>query len=130
MRRSISIFLKGVIHMATHQEILAQIKQLKKEAAAAKRAEKAQAKKDAEALRRSKLSGIIDQIRDMMKQHGITVADLGGGRGHRKSATVKGEIRYANPNGGKGWTGKGRKPGWVVEALAQGRSLSDFAINK
>jgi DNA-binding protein H-NS len=118
--------------MATHQEIMAQIKQLKKEAAAARRAEKAQIKRDAEAQRRSELSGVISQIRDMMKQHGLTVADLGGGRGRPKSATagVKGEIRYANPAGGKGWTGKGRKPAWVVEALAQGRALSDFAINK
>ncbi len=122
--------------MATHQEIMAQIKQLKKDAAMARRVEKAQAKKDAkkdiEAQRRSELSGVIAQIRDMMKQHGVTVADLGGGRGRPKSATagVKGEIRYANPAGGKGWTGKGRKPAWVVDALAQGRALSDFAINK
>ena len=118
--------------MATHQEIMAQIKQLKKDAAMARRAEKAQVKKDAEAQRRSELSGVIAQIRDMMKQHGITAADLGGGRGRPKSATagVKGEIRYANPAGGKGWTGKGRKPAWVVDALAQGRALSDFAINK
>ena len=98
----------------------------------ARRAEKAQVKKDAEAQRRSELSGVIAQIRDMMKQHGITAADLGGGRGRSKSATagVKGEIRYANPAGGKGWTGKGRKPAWVVDALAQGGALSDFAISK
>lgn len=116
--------------MATYQDIQAQIKQLKKAAALARRAEKAQLKKDAEAQRRSELSGIIAQIRDMMKQHGISAADLGG-RGRPKSTAtgVKGEIRYANPAGGKGWTGKGRKPGWVVEALAQGRALSDFAIN-
>ncbi len=117
--------------MATLQEIQAQIKQLKKEAVMARRAEKTQLKKEAEAQRRAELSGVIAQIRDMMKQHGISVDDLGG-RGRSKSATagVKGEIRYANPAGGKGWTGKGRKPAWVIEALAQGRALSDFAINK
>ncbi len=117
--------------MATYQDLMVQIKQLKKDAAIVRRNEKAQLKKDAEAQRRSELSGVIAQIRDMMKQHGISLVDLGG-RGRSKSTTAgaKGEIRYANPAGGKGWTGKGRKPAWVVEALAQGRALSEFAINK
>lgn len=41
----------------------------------------------------------------------------------------QGEARYRNPeNPEMTWTGRGRKPGWIVEALAAGKSLDDFAI--
>ncbi|MFN3593197.1 MAG: H-NS family nucleoid-associated regulatory protein [Thiobacillaceae bacterium] len=38
------------------------------------------------------------------------------------------QAKYRNPATGETWTGKGRKPGWLVQALAQGKSLADFAI--
>jgi DNA-binding protein H-NS len=38
---------------------------------------------------------------------------------------------YRNPsNSAETWTGKGRKPKWVREALAHGSRLEDLAINK
>lgn len=37
--------------------------------------------------------------------------------------------RYRNPaDGGQTWTGRGRQPRWIAEALASGRSLDDFKI--
>jgi DNA-binding protein H-NS len=37
--------------------------------------------------------------------------------------------KYRNPdNPAETWTGRGRQPRWVQAALAEGRSLSDFAI--
>jgi DNA-binding protein H-NS len=37
--------------------------------------------------------------------------------------------RYRNPaDSGQTWTGRGRKPRWIAEALASGRSLDDFKI--
>lgn len=113
--------------MTSYKEIQVQIGQLKKTAAALRRAEKVQAKKDANAQRLAELDGVIAQIRAMMKEHGIVAADLGG-RGKAGKRASKGVVLYANPAGGNGWTGKGRKPNWVVEALANGRSLSDFLI--
>jgi DNA-binding protein H-NS len=60
-----------------------------------------------------------------------------GGRG-RKAATAKETTpsgrakvapKYRNPdNPAETWTGRGRKPRWVQDALDAGRSLSDFAI--
>lgn len=121
--------------MATYQDLMAQIKQLKKEATAQRRAEKQMAKKQAkeaeDVQRREQLASAIAQVRQLMADLAVTVEDLGGARRGRAKSTgpkVKGEIRYANPAGGKGWTGKGRKPNWLVEALAQGRQLSDFEI--
>lgn len=37
--------------------------------------------------------------------------------------------RYRNPaDSGQTWTGRGRQPRWVAEALANGRSLDEFKI--
>jgi DNA-binding protein H-NS len=41
----------------------------------------------------------------------------------------KGMPKYANPeNPDQTWTGRGRQPGWVKEALGKGKSLDDLAI--
>ncbi|WP_071796108.1 H-NS family nucleoid-associated regulatory protein [Natronohydrobacter thiooxidans] len=37
--------------------------------------------------------------------------------------------KYANPaDKSQTWTGRGRKPRWVVDALANGKALEDLAI--
>lgn len=41
----------------------------------------------------------------------------------------KRSIKYRNTeNSDDTWTGRGRKPTWLVEALAAGRDLEDYAI--
>jgi DNA-binding protein H-NS len=41
----------------------------------------------------------------------------------------KGLPRYRNPaDSGQTWTGRGRQPRWIAEALASGRSLDEFKI--
>lgn len=41
----------------------------------------------------------------------------------------KRSIKYRNTdNNEETWTGRGRKPTWLVEALAAGRNIEDFAI--
>jgi DNA-binding protein H-NS len=41
----------------------------------------------------------------------------------------KGAPKYANPEDPtQTWTGRGRKPNWVVEALKSGKSVDDLAI--
>lgn len=72
---------------------------------------------------------VMAQLEAKAKEMGFTMAELLG-----KSA-VKGKSRsaaapkYAHPeNPSVTWSGRGRKPGWVVEALAAGKSLDDLAI--
>ena len=46
-----------------------------------------------------------------------------------ESLEKKRSIKYRNTaNSDETWTGRGRKPTWLVEALAAGSSLEDFAI--
>lgn len=41
----------------------------------------------------------------------------------------KAEPKYRHPeNPDLTWSGRGRKPGWIAEALDAGKSLDDFAI--
>lgn len=57
------------------------------------------------------------QIVEIAKSHNINLADLVGR-----------EKVYKNPsNPWETWSGKGRKPKWVTEALAAGKTLDDLA---
>lgn len=48
----------------------------------------------------------------------------------QKAAEVRGtavpSARFLDPVSGKTWTGRGPKPGWIRDGLAQGKKLSDF----
>jgi DNA-binding protein H-NS len=71
------------------------------------------------------------KVADLAETHGFSVAELfggGRGRGPGKSKSV-GVAKYANPeNRADTWTGRGRKPNWLVERLKKGAKLSDFEI--
>ena len=63
-------------------------------------------------------------------EHGFSLSDLvsGSGRGQGKSRT-KGVAKYRNPaDPSQTWTGKGRRPKWIVDAEEAGRPISDFEI--
>lgn len=47
-----------------------------------------------------------------------------------RELSEKGGPAYRNPNNSaETWTGKGRQPKWVRDALARGARLEDLAIN-
>lgn len=90
----------------------------------------------AEQLRRQETQDAIADIKAKMRAYGITPEDLGftagpaGARAPRKAASPKGagKPRYRGPNGETWSGGRGRKPQWVVKALASGRKLEEFEI--
>lgn len=93
-----------------------------------------QLRQKAEELRNHERAGVIEEIRRKIAEYGLSAADLKlvarAGSGKRAAATpaVKGVAKYRGP-AGEGWSGgRGRKPRWVTEALAAGKSLSDFEI--
>lgn len=62
---------------------------------------------------------------------GFTVAELTGTTGKGKSAKAAGIPKYVHPeNPSVTWTGRGRQPAWIKEALEAGRSLDEFLIAK
>jgi DNA-binding protein H-NS len=61
----------------------------------------------------------------LAEKRGFSVSELFGGRGRGKSSAAK----YANPdNKSETWTGRGRKPNWLVAKLSKGAKLTDFTI--
>jgi DNA-binding protein H-NS len=93
----------------------------------------AQLRKQAEELRNHERAGVVDELRKKIAEYGISAADLKlTGRGPAKRPNVvpaaKGVAKYRGPAGETWSGGRGRKPRWVTEALAAGKSLSDFEI--
>lgn len=61
----------------------------------------------------------------LAEKRGFSLQELMGGRGKGKVSIAK----YANPeDASQTWTGRGRKPNWLVAKLKRGASMSDFAI--
>ena len=98
--------------MKTYKELQAQIKELQMEAEKAHRAE---------------VANVIAEIREKMREYGITEADLTGrgakkpGKAAKTPGTVKPKFR--NPATGETWTGRGKPPKWIA-----GKDRSQFLI--
>ncbi len=70
---------------------------------------------------------LLEEVEAFARDRGLTPAELAGllGKRTRRPAAPK----YANPNDPtQTWTGRGRRPLWVVAAMAEGKSLDDIAI--
>lgn len=100
--------------MSTYAEIQSQIAELQKKA---------------EQLRSQERNDAIAGVKATIKAYGISAAELGfssAGRKVGKSAAKVVKFRDANGNTWSG--GRGRKPQWVLDALAAGKDMSQFAV--
>lgn len=67
------------------------------------------------------------KVAALAQQHGFSLSELFGGV-RNKSERVN-PPKYANPNDPtQTWTGRGRKPNWVIANIKKGRRLEDLAI--
>ncbi|MGE0315867.1 MAG: H-NS family nucleoid-associated regulatory protein [Lautropia sp.] len=100
-------------------------------------------KAQAEKVRAKETKSVIAGIREAIAAYGLTAADLGfestrsrpsadrrgpaiapPGRKQGRKAASKGNAIYTD--GMSSWTGHGRRPRWIVEGLAAGKTLDDF----
>ncbi|MBV2360258.1 H-NS histone family protein [Thalassococcus sp. CAU 1522] len=59
------------------------------------------------------------------KEFGFSLDEVMGAGGKGS----KGAPKYANPaDPSQTWTGRGRKPNWVIDALKSGKSIDDLAL--
>ena len=104
--------------MSTVAELMAQKAEIEKKIADAQREERASA---------------IAQVRSLMAQYGLTVADLASRsasapRAATGKAVSKVAAKYRDAVTGNTWSGRGLKPNWLKAALDGGKTLSDFAV--
>jgi DNA-binding protein H-NS len=67
-----------------------------------------------------------DQLRQMAEKAGFNINELFGRRGGPKGSGV---AKYRNPKDtSQTWTGRGRKPNWLVDAVKKGAKIESFAI--
>lgn len=98
--------------MSTYQELKAQAEELIRQA---------------EEARKMEVTAVVTAIRAKMEEYGLTPEDLFPNLKFSKRR-AKSEAKYRDPVTGKTWTGHGRKPAWLEQALAQGRSIEEFRI--
>lgn len=69
----------------------------------------------------------LAELEEVARAKGFTLAELTGTAAPRKRSV--GAAKYANPaNRADTWSGRGRKPGWFIRALAEGKKPDDLAI--
>ncbi len=75
-------------------------------------------------------SNAIARVRELMTEHGLTVADLVAKATLNAGASAKTKVaaKYRDPQSGLTWSGRGLRPRWLVAAINEGKSLSDFAL--
>jgi DNA-binding protein H-NS len=119
--------------MPTYQELMSRKAALEKEAAALQ--------EQIENAQRAERAEVINQIKSLMAQHGISFTELGarsggggggsGGRARSAKPSTTGRkvaVKYRDEATGNTWSGRGLQPNWLKNALAEGRKLEDFAV--
>ncbi|CAN7759693.1 H-NS family nucleoid-associated regulatory protein [Variovorax sp. LjRoot178] len=90
--------------------------------------------RQAEKLRKQESDGVITRIKVAIAHYGLTAEQLGFGAA-AKGAKTKTKAEKAAPTRsakfsdgqGNSWPGMGKRPHWLRDALAAGRTLEEFA---
>jgi DNA-binding protein H-NS len=95
-------------------------------------------KAQADALIAKQSSGVVEKIRELMAEHGLTAADInayaGGTQRARKviaKTMSKGSaaaVKYRDPKTGATWSGHGRAPAWIASAKNRDKFLADVSV--
>lgn len=98
-------------------------------------AQMAQLRMQADALRADSKRAVIAEVMAKIDEYGLSALDLrlvptGKSGSVRKTAKnrEKAPVRYRSPSGETWSGGRGRKPGWITTALAEGKDLEQFAV--
>ena len=81
----------------------------------------------------AKKQEVAERVRKLAHDNGLDISDLMAADKPKKAKSKKprGKVapKYKNPaNASETWTGRGRQPRWVADALAGGKSLNDLLI--
>lgn len=100
---------------------------------------------EAEKLRRHEIDGVVSRIREAIEHYGLTAGDLGLAPKSARGALATGQpaakkrrkagkarparaVKYRD-EAGHTWGGIGKRPQWLRDALAAGKTLQDFSVS-
>lgn len=78
-----------------------------------------------------RIASVRDQIRDTLAKEGLSLNDLFPTRGRSTKASKgsKVAIKYRDPkNPANAWSGRGKRPNWLREAIEAGKKLESFLV--
>ncbi|GAB5096997.1 H-NS family nucleoid-associated regulatory protein [Caballeronia sp. HLA56] len=98
--------------------------------------------KQADAIIAKQAQKVVDQIRNLMLEHGLTTSDIENAARKRRQGTAlaskdtsdqsgsagnsKVAVKYRNPKTGETWSGRARPPKWIASV----KNRSKFLIDK
>src|SRR5699024_810594 len=88
-------------------------------------------KREADELQKRHRGPALESIIAAMREYDITPEEVSAAfSGRRSSGRSRTPLppKYRDPVSGKGWSGRGRTPGWLVELERQGRNREEFLI--
>ena len=66
------------------------------------------------------------KLEEMARKSGFSVSELFGGTRVKRSPAV---IKFRNPkDASQTWSGRGRKPNWLVDAVKKGAKMESFSV--
>jgi DNA-binding protein H-NS len=93
----------------------------------------------ANSLMAKQSSAVLEQIRDLMSEHGLTTADIDAHIGGKKRGPKPGEkavvktagtsAKYRDPKSGATWSGRGPAPAWLAGAKDRTKFLIEGAAD-
>jgi len=90
---------------------------------------------EANELRKKERPAVIQAMKESIALYGITAKELGlaAATGARAAASKPkagpAGTRYADGKGNT-WVGRGKRPQWLRDALAQGHKLEEFTVSR
>ncbi|MBK9361849.1 MAG: H-NS histone family protein [Rubrivivax sp.] len=94
-------------------------------------AKKAELEQQIIAIQREERASAIAQVKSLMAQHGLTLADLSArSNPAAPKARSGGKVpaKYRDPATGQAWSGRGLHPKWLKQAIAGGAKITDFLV--
>jgi DNA-binding protein H-NS len=82
----------------------------------------------ADEVRRTELSNVIEEIRSKIAEYGLTAQDLGFAAAARRGRPPKKAPlppKYQDPKSGSTWSGRGKPPNWIA-----GKNRDRFLISQ
>jgi DNA-binding protein H-NS len=78
--------------------------------------------------RDEKKKALLEQFQKLLSAEGLSLDDVIGTKRRRQRKRGAAPVKYRDPETGKAWSGRGRKPVWLAEKLKAGMTLEDFAV--